>query len=86
VSCIGKVEPPIHISAISNFVVCRDLAARNVLLDVNLQPKVSDFGRSLLLQEEQDLAIDTQLDDAPVRWMAPETIHSCSYSRKSDVW
>ena len=65
---------------------CRDLAARNVLLDINLGAKISDLGRAVCLDIEQDSVVDTSLEDTPVRWMAPECLHSCSYYRASDVW
>ena len=66
--------------------MCRDLAARNVLLDAKLMAKISDFGRAACLKDEEDSIVDILLNDAPVRWMAPESLHSCSYSRASDVW
>lgn len=64
----------------------RDLAARNVLLADNLLAKVSDFGRAVCLHLEQAEIVDTDLHDAPIRWLAPESLHSCAYSTNSDVW
>jgi len=68
------------------FVYCRDLAARNVLLHNNLNAKISDFGRAVCLDDEQESVVDVTLKDSPVRWMAPECLHSCSYCISSDVW
>jgi predicted Ser/Thr protein kinase len=61
-----------------------DLAARNILLTSDKQPKITDFGMSKVIssgkQSEQTAEI------GPVRWMAPESIATKCYSKKTDVW
>ncbi|KJH50137.1 SH2 domain protein [Dictyocaulus viviparus] len=63
-------------------VIHRDLAARNCLVGVGDTCKISDFGLSLLgrLHREKNMT------RVPVRWLAPETLMSATYSSKSDVW
>lgn len=61
-----------------------DLAARNVLLDSNLEVKVADFGLSRLIAAEEDWG-RTQTRVGPLRWFSPECFQLV-YSEKSDVW
>ena len=64
--CIMQIIP---------FVVCRDLAARNVLISEDNIAKVSDFG---LTREVFSKSEGTKL---PVKWTAPEALReNVSYS------
>ena len=60
----------------------RDLAARNCLLDSYKGVKIADFGLSSIARQET-LAEGLRL---PIKWTAPEAIHQCQFSSKSDVW
>ncbi|CAG2200187.1 unnamed protein product [Mytilus edulis] len=67
----------------SNGIVHRRLAARNILLNFLLEPKITGFG--------PDPDADKDNDDAgeriPVKWMAPECMSSTKKAtEKSDVW
>ncbi|KAL6065542.1 putative serine/threonine-protein kinase SIS8 isoform B [Balamuthia mandrillaris] len=62
-----------------------DLAARNVLLTGNLEAKVSDFGMARVLREGQ-AQHQTNSNEGPVRWMAPESLRERVYSEKTDAW
>lgn len=87
-----------HVNVYSNLeFVHRDIAARNVLLSENLNPKISDFGmtRKLHLSQGYDFTKSTL---GPIRWMSPESLKEQKYSMnlltfmitlvgyKSDAW
>lgn len=59
-----------------------DIAARNCLLGENEEPKISDFGLSLLGMEVRE----KKMKNVPVRWLAPETLKQGRYTSKTDVW
>ncbi|KFQ49206.1 Cytoplasmic tyrosine-protein kinase BMX, partial [Nestor notabilis] len=62
----------------------RDLAARNCLVDSSLTVKVSDFGMTRSVLDDQYISsLGTRF---PVKWSAPEVFHYTKFSSKSDVW
>ncbi|XP_069038925.1 ephrin type-B receptor 5 isoform X2 [Lepisosteus oculatus] len=69
--------------------VHRDLAARNILVNANLVCKISDFGLSRLMRNQEKniptytASLGTKI---PVRWTAPEAIQHRKFSTASDVW
>jgi len=65
-------------------IIHRDLAARNILLSGSGDPKISDFGMSLIVEATSRKY--TKSGIGPVCWKAPESIASRSYSKMSDVW
>jgi predicted Ser/Thr protein kinase len=65
----------------SNNIVHRDIAARNILLH-NDEAKVTDFGMSRLIDEQQQRGT-TKSELGPIRWMAPEALKEKQYSAKS---
>jgi len=67
----------------SENIIHRDLAVRNILLTDKLIPKVSDFGLSRYIVENEGI---TQTDVGPLKWMSPEAILQKVYSPASDVW
>ena len=62
----------------------RDLAARNVLVGKCLTAKVSDFGLSRLLSEEQ-LYKSSSKRRLPIKWMAIEAIADLEFTTASDM-
>uniref|UniRef100_A0A8C6KTV1 Tyrosine-protein kinase n=1 Tax=Nothobranchius furzeri TaxID=105023 RepID=A0A8C6KTV1_NOTFU len=66
--------------------VHRDLAARNVLLVTQHYAKISDFGLSKAVAEEQNYYKAKTHGKWPVKWYAPECINFFKFSTKSDVW
>lgn len=49
---------------------CRDLAARNILLNSNGQAKISDFG----LTRRMEIHVPHEGGKFPVKWTAPEAL------------
>ncbi|CAA22261.2 Tyrosine-protein kinase [Caenorhabditis elegans] len=68
-----------HLS--SKGIIHRDLAARNCLVTQDLKAKISDFGLSL-----QGTVTTKNLEKAPIRWLAPESLKSGLFNEKTDVW
>jgi proto-oncogene tyrosine-protein kinase Ret len=63
-------------------VIHRDLACRNILVDDTEVLKIADFG----LARNTEEYMSSMKDKLPIRWMAPETFLSGSFTEKSDVW
>lgn len=66
--------------------VHRDLAARNVLLVTQHYAKISDFGLSKALTEDENYYKAKGHGKWPVKWYAPECMNYLKFSSKSDVW
>ena len=63
--------------------VHRDLAARNILLGEDRAVKIADFG--LLRHTYGDIYEAKNAKKIPIKWTAPESLHSGIYTSKSDV-
>ncbi|KAI4794804.1 hypothetical protein KUCAC02_031837 [Chaenocephalus aceratus] len=71
-----------HLEA--NGFIHRDLASRNCLVNDSLVVKVSDFGMTrYVLDDQYTSSSGTKF---PVKWSPPEVFNFCKYSSKSDVW
>ncbi|KAI2660124.1 Tyrosine-protein kinase SYK [Labeo rohita] len=64
--------------------VHRDLAARNVLLVTQHYAKISDFGLSKALTEDENYYKAKGHGKWPLKWYAPECINYLRFSSKSD--
>ncbi|XP_027692173.1 tyrosine-protein kinase TXK isoform X1 [Vombatus ursinus] len=62
----------------------RDLAARNCLVSATCVVKISDFGMTRYVLDDE--YISSSGAKFPVKWSAPEVFHFNKYSSKSDVW
>ncbi|KJE96419.1 ephrin type-A receptor 4a [Capsaspora owczarzaki ATCC 30864] len=65
-------------------VIHRDLATRNILVATRQVVKLTDFGLSRVLTED-DIYTATG-GKMPVKWMAPESINYRTFTTATDVW
>lgn len=78
--CLGAALGLTYLSG--KGIIHRDIAARNTLIGKNNTAKISDFGLSVLGAQKKEKT----LKKVPVRYLAPETLQTRSYSTKTDVW
>ncbi|VDO27680.1 Uncharacterized protein BM_BM10530 [Brugia malayi] len=70
----------------NNGVIHRDISARNCLVE-DMCVKISDFNLSREIRKQDEKYKMTRLkQNLPIRWLAPETIKSATYTTKSDVF
>uniref|UniRef100_A0A8C9W4K3 Tyrosine-protein kinase n=1 Tax=Scleropages formosus TaxID=113540 RepID=A0A8C9W4K3_SCLFO len=80
--CLDVCEGMAYLES-TNF-IHRDLAARNCLVSESQVVKVSDFGMTrFVLDDQYTSSFGSKF---PVKWSAPEVIHYSKFSSKSDVW
>ncbi|XP_034412701.1 tyrosine-protein kinase Tec isoform X3 [Cyclopterus lumpus] len=80
--CLDISEGMEHLEA--NGFIHRDLASRNCLVNDSLVVKVSDFGMTRYVLDDQYTSSSGA--KFPVKWSPPEVFNFCKYSSKSDVW
>jgi hypothetical protein len=75
-------EAVVYLHSLDPIVIHRDLKSRNVLLDADMHAKVTDFGISRLLVDDETMTADV----GTTRWMAPEVLAGSRYDESADIY
>ncbi|XP_047329108.1 G-type lectin S-receptor-like serine/threonine-protein kinase CES101 [Impatiens glandulifera] len=67
-------------------IIHRDLKVSNILLDANMNPKISDFGMARIMELTDDIATNTKRVVGTYGYMSPEYAMEGKFSIKSDVF
>ncbi|KAF7817082.1 receptor-like protein kinase HSL1 [Senna tora] len=67
-------------------IIHRDIKSTNILLDINYQPKVADFGIAKVLQARGGKDSTTTVIAGTYGYLAPEYAYSCRATSKCDVY
>ncbi|GLT64035.1 hypothetical protein SLA2020_365520 [Shorea laevis] len=83
---LGIARGLLHLHCDSKLIIIhRDLKTSNILLDKEMNPKISDFGLSMIVGGEQTKANTTRVVGT-FGYMAPEVVEHRIISVKSDVF
>ncbi|KAK2170645.1 hypothetical protein LSH36_1g02002 [Paralvinella palmiformis] len=81
--CIQATSAMYYLES-QQYVIHRDVAARNFLLSDDMCLKLGDFGRARHVTDNYYQAHKN--DTIPIKWAPPEVLSDSIYSTKSDVW
>ena len=81
--CIQATSAMYYLES-QQYIIHRDVAARNFLLSDDMCLKLGDFGRARYVTDNYYQAHKN--DTIPIKWAPPEVLSDSIYGTKSDVW
>ncbi|KAI9917155.1 hypothetical protein PsorP6_012467 [Peronosclerospora sorghi] len=79
---LDMVEALVYLHSFATPMIHRDLKPKNILLSETWDAKVTDFGTSRAVQDDQTMTAEI----GTVSWIAPEVLRGERYSEKADVY